>query len=142
MPELTNLRASHAAQESGGQRKPGKRFSLSAINIPLLIVIVFVGIVALVVLFPISVMVSGWIVKPISRAWSSQKEFFANASHELKTPLTVISANIDVITSEPEKTVEEQDKWFEYIKSETVKMSKNINQQNKLTLRSFTGVWI
>ena len=94
----------------------------------LLIVIVFVGIVALVVLFPISVMVSGWIVKPISRAWSSQKEFFANASHELKTPLTVISANIDVITSEPEKTVEEQDKWFEYIKSETVKMSKLINQ--------------
>ena len=94
----------------------------------LLIVLIFVGIGALVVLFPISVLVSGWIVKPISRAWSSQKEFFANASHELKTPLTVISANIDVITSEPEKTVSEQDKWFEYIKSETGKMSKLINQ--------------
>ena len=94
----------------------------------LLIVLIFVGIGALVVLFPISVLISGWIVRPISRAWSSQKEFFANASHELKTPLTVISANIDVITSEPEKTVAEQDKWFEYIKSETVKMSKLINQ--------------
>lgn len=94
----------------------------------LLIVLIFVGIGALVVLFPISVLVSGWIVKPISRAWSSQKEFFANASHELKTPLTVISANIDVITSEPEKTVSEQDKWFEYIKSETGKMSTLINQ--------------
>lgn len=94
----------------------------------LLIVLIFVGIGALVVLFPISVLVSGWIVKPISRAWSSQKEFFANASHELKTPLTVISANIDVITSEPDKTVAEQDKWFDYIKSETIKMSKLINQ--------------
>lgn len=94
----------------------------------LLIVLIFVGIGALVVLFPISVLISGWIVRPISRAWSSQKEFFANASHELKTPLTVISANIDVITSEPDKTVAEQDKWFEYIKSETVKMSKLINQ--------------
>ena len=94
----------------------------------LLIVLIAVGIGALVVLFPISVLVSGWIVKPISRAWSSQKEFFANASHELKTPLTVISANIDVITSEPDKTVSEQEKWFEYIKSETVKMSKLINQ--------------
>ncbi|HBI52512.1 MAG TPA: hypothetical protein DDX72_06985 [Ruminococcaceae bacterium] len=94
----------------------------------LLIVLIAVGIGALILLFPISVLVSGWIVKPISRAWSSQKEFFANASHELKTPLTVISANIDVITSEPEKTVSEQDKWFEYIKSETGKMSKLINQ--------------
>ena len=94
----------------------------------LLIVLVFVGISALVVLFPISVLISGWIVKPISQAWSSQKEFFANASHELKTPLTVISANIDVITSEPEKSVSEQKKWFEYIRSETVKMSKLINQ--------------
>ena len=94
----------------------------------LLIVLIAVGIGALILLFPISVLVSGWIVKPISRAWSSQKEFLANASHELKTPLTVISANIDVITSEPEKTVSEQDKWFEYIKSETGKMSKLINQ--------------
>ena len=94
----------------------------------LLIVLIAVGIGALILLFPISVLVSGWIVKPISRAWSSQKEFFANASHELKTPLTVISANIDVITSEPEKTVSEQDKWFEYIKSEAGKMSKLINQ--------------
>ena len=94
----------------------------------LLIVLIAVGIGALVVLFPISVLVSGWIVRPISRVWSSQKEFFANASHELKTPLTVISANIDVITSEPDKTVAEQEKWFDYIKSETVKMSKLINQ--------------
>ncbi len=94
----------------------------------LLIVLIFVGIGALVILFPISVLVSGWIVRPISRAWSSQKEFFANASHELKTPLTVISANIDVITSEPDKTVAEEEKWFEYVRSETGKMSKLINQ--------------
>lgn len=94
----------------------------------LFIVMIAVGIGSLILLFPLSVMISGWIVTPISRAWSSQKEFFANASHELKTPLTVISANIDVITSEPEKTVAEQDKWFGYIRSETAKMSKLVNQ--------------
>ena len=94
----------------------------------LLFILIAVGIGALIVLFPVSVVVSGWIAKPISKAWSDQKEFFANASHELKTPLTVISANIDVITSEPDRTVAEQEKWFEYIKSETVKMSKLINQ--------------
>ena len=94
----------------------------------LLVIMIIVGVGALAVLFPISVIISGWIVKPISKAWNNQKEFFANASHELKTPLTVISANIDVIMSEPEKTVSQQEKWFEYIKAEAVKMSKLINQ--------------
>jgi len=51
VPELTNIRASHAAQESGGQRKPGKRFSLSAINIPLLIVIVLLVAYGLMVVY-------------------------------------------------------------------------------------------
>ncbi|MBQ9384905.1 MAG: hypothetical protein IJT87_11795 [Ruminiclostridium sp.] len=94
----------------------------------LLFILIAVGLGTLIILFPISVMISGWIAKPISKAWSEQKEFFANASHELKTPLTVISANLDVITSEPERTVAEQEKWFEYIGAETVKMSKLINQ--------------
>ena len=94
----------------------------------LLIVLVIVGICALFVLFPISIIVSGWIVRPISKAWNNQKEFFANASHELKTPLTVISANLDVILSEPEKSVAQQEKWFEYIKAEAAKMAKLINQ--------------
>lgn len=94
----------------------------------LLFILIGVGIAALVVLFPISVIISGWIARPISKAWNEQKEFFANASHELKTPLTVISANLDLIMSEPEKTVSEEEKWFEYIKAETFKMSKLINQ--------------
>ncbi|MBQ4309997.1 MAG: hypothetical protein II773_00225, partial [Oscillospiraceae bacterium] len=65
----------------------------------LLVIMIIVGVGTLAVLFPISIIISGWIVRPISKAWNNQKEFFANASHELKTPLTVISANIDVIMS-------------------------------------------
>ena len=108
----------------------------------LLFVLIAVGIGTLILLFPISVVISGWIVKPISKAWKSQKEFFANASHELKTPLTVISANLDVITSEPDKTAAEQEKWFEYIKTETVRMSKLITQMLYLSKedREDTGI--
>ena len=51
MPELTNIRASHAAQESGGQRKPGKRFSFPAINIPFVIVVVLLVTYGLVVVY-------------------------------------------------------------------------------------------
>ena len=40
-----------------------------------------------------------WMVKPVARAWDKQRQFVADASHELKTPLTVILSNTDMIVS-------------------------------------------
>lgn len=51
MPELTNIRASHAAQNPRAAQKPGKRFSLSAVHIPFLIVIVLLVLYGLVVVY-------------------------------------------------------------------------------------------
>ena len=72
-------------------------------------------------------LLANWTIKPVEKAWNQQKEFIANASHELKTPLTVISTNTDVVLSYPEDTVESQTKWLNYIKNETVRMSKLVN---------------
>ncbi len=41
---------------------------------------------------------SGIIVKPISKAYEKQKRFITDAGHELKTPITAISANLEVLT--------------------------------------------
>lgn len=60
-------------------------------------------------------------------AWDQQKQFIADASHELKTPLTVISTNTDVILSNSNDTVESQSKWLNYIKNETIRMTKLVN---------------
>ncbi len=87
-------------------------------------VIALIGITAV---FILSIFLSRWAVRPIEDAWNRQKEFIANASHELKTPLTVISANTDVILSNPNETVANQKKWFGYIKEETEKMSKLVS---------------
>lgn len=75
-------------------------------------------------MFFISLILSKWAVKPINTAWEKQKQFVADASHELKTPLTVIEANTDAVLANPDDTVEHQKKWLLYIKSETQRMSK------------------
>ena len=51
MPQLTNLRASQAAQAAGGRQRPGRRFSLPAVNIPFVIVVVLLVAYGLVVVY-------------------------------------------------------------------------------------------
>ncbi len=94
----------------------------------LLLILIGIFALTLVVLFLLSMLLSGWAVVPIEDAWNRQKIFFSNASHELKTPLTVISANLDVITSNADETVDSQKKWFGFIREETDKMRTLINE--------------
>ena len=52
------------------------------------------------IFFVISIFLANWAVKPVEEAWNKQKQFIADASHELKTPLTVITTNAELIKSE------------------------------------------
>lgn len=60
----------------------------------------FIGIISFGVFFGISVLLARWAIKPIENAWKQQKQFVADASHELKTPLTVILTNAELLQSE------------------------------------------
>ena len=69
-------------------------------------------------------MVRHWLIISIEVAWNRQKQFIADASHELKTPLTVIATNTDVVLSNPNDSIKNQERWLHYIRSETSRMSK------------------
>ena len=47
-------------------------------------------------------LLSGWAVRPMAKAWDMQRQFVADASHDLKTPLTVILSNSELLRQQGE----------------------------------------
>jgi signal transduction histidine kinase len=83
--------------------------------------------IMLIVIFLISKFFADSSIIPIKEAFEKQKQFIGDASHELKTPLAVISTNVDVLLSNSDDTIRHQSKWLHYIKSETERMNKLTN---------------
>ena len=79
----------------------------------------FIGLFSFLVFLCISIFLSRWAVKPVAAAWLRQKQFVADASHELKTPLTVIMTNAELLQGD------------EYDDTERKQFSKGIMQMSQ-----------
>lgn len=62
-----------------------------------------VGFLGCLIVFVVFLFVSGKIVKPIAESYEKQKRFVSDAGHEIKTPLTIINANVDLLECDGEK---------------------------------------
>ena len=82
--------------------------------------IVFFAFLELVFII-IAKLISNWISKPVEESFEKQKDFIADASHELKTPLSVITASAEALENNPKEK-----KWLNNIKSESERMNNLI----------------
>lgn len=81
-----------------------------------------IGVASLILFFLISLVLSNWAVKPVAEAWERQKRFVSDASHELKTPLSLISLNVELLSNSAEAGALPQ-KQLGYIQSGAARMS-------------------
>ena len=77
---------------------------------------------ALAAFFPISLFLSRHALRPAELAWQQQRRFVADASHELKTPLTVILANLGLLLSHTQDPIGQHQSWVENAREEAIHM--------------------
>ncbi len=75
------------------------------------------------VIIVLIIIISGKAVKPSAESYEKQKQFITNANHELKTPLTLIRTNLDILESELG-----ENEWVADIRDETMLMSELVNK--------------
>ncbi|WP_313155096.1 sensor histidine kinase [Lacrimispora sp.] len=104
----------------------------------LLIYCLLVFFAAVFLFLILSIFLSRLALKPVENAWRMQNQFIADASHELKTPLTVILANLQILSLHKECTIMEQQKWLDNTKEESERM-KQLVEELLFLARSDTG---
>lgn len=80
---------------------------------------VIIGLIGYAVFFLISLILAKWVTKPVEKTWTEQKQFIADASHELKTPLTIIMTNAEMLNDKS------------YTESDRASFTKNILSTSK-----------
>lgn len=83
----------------------------------------FFGAILMVVAYFVARYLARKIVKPLEESYEKQKQFVSDAGHELKTPVSVINANAELLSREIG-----QNPWLENIQYENDRMGKLIGQ--------------
>lgn len=80
------------------------------------------------VVFFLTMILTKRAMRPMQETFERQRQFISDAGHELKTPLTIISANVDILHDEIG-----ENKWLSYIQSQTERMRVLVGEMMNLT---------
>ncbi|MDD6053971.1 MAG: HAMP domain-containing sensor histidine kinase [Clostridiales bacterium] len=86
-------------------------------------IVVTFGCVTLLILCVVSFFIARSIVKPLEDSYKKQKQFVSDAGHELKTPLSAINVNADMLAREIG-----DNKWLSNIQYENGRMNELVQQ--------------
>lgn len=91
-------------------------------------VLMFIFFLAMLIFYFISKKLANRAAKPLEDAIAREKQFITDASHDLKTPLTVILSNADILSRNQACTVSEMSKWIDGTKQAASNMKELIEQ--------------
>ena len=85
-----------------------------------------IAMAAALLLLGVSILLAWWTTRPVEKAWKQQHQFLSDASHELKTPLTVILSNAELL--EAAALEERPARWADNIHSEAQQMKSLVEE--------------
>ncbi|TCL76301.1 phospho-acceptor domain-containing protein [Hydrogenispora ethanolica] len=86
-----------------------------------------IGVICLLLALLGSLFMARVAIAPIQKAWRQQRDFIADASHELRTPVTIIRTSLEVVLENPQATVESQREWLNIVSGEIRRLAHLID---------------
>ena len=83
---------------------------------------IIITVIALIFTFLTSSILAPFAIRPIIESYEKQKKFITNASHEIKTPLTIVSANIEIM-----ELTSGENKWTKNSKEQIFRLTDLVN---------------
>lgn len=81
-----------------------------------------ISLAGLAAVFVLIMLLSGYIVRPVSESYEKQKRFITDAGHEIKTPITIIDADAEILEMDTP-----DNEWLQDIRKQVKRLSTLTN---------------